>query len=185
MLLKRAPAPVAVSSEETGRPSGVSSELTPAPLLKSAAEPTAVLKFASVLLRSESKPIAVLCMPVVTLKRAFCPSAVLLTGREPGGSGVSGGLTACAIGQNAKQTISSKVTNQPRNDGAWVIGFLRFAFKHEIVLRVIIFMMPGFSRCSQFFEIRRIAYECYCPIPTLSVKAERRCTLWHSPINAL
>jgi hypothetical protein len=96
-----------------------------------------------VLLRSASKPTAVLNVPLVRFKRAFCPSAVLPPGKAGLGTGASGGLTACAIGQSAKQPISSAMTNQPRGGDAWFVRFPRFALNDEVVLRMVVFMVWG------------------------------------------
>src|SRR6266545_944976 len=151
VLLKSAPAPVAVFST--------------AELLKSAPAPIPVQRLPSVILSSEYTPIPVLYTPVVRLPRARYPSARLAPGQP--GSGESQAARVC--GENAKQTITSGMRNKPRGDGAWFIGFLSFTLRDVRVRRIVFFIVFGFSRAGGFLEIRRIAYEFYCPVQRSSV----------------
>jgi hypothetical protein len=96
---------------------------------------------------------------VVTLARALVPSAVLNEPPTLPGSGVS---WACISWQSAKHTITSGIRNEPRNYGAWFVGFLKFALNDVIFSRIFFFIIRGFSRACGFLGIRRIAYESYC-----------------------
>jgi hypothetical protein len=71
------------------------------------------------------------------------------------------GSTACAPGESATQAITSRIRNEPGGEGAWFIGFLRFALNDVSVWRIIFFIICGFSRLAWFLGIRRIAYEFY------------------------
>jgi hypothetical protein len=92
LLLKSAPAPVAVFSSEVAA--------------KSAPAPVAVLKLPVILVFNENQPTAVLYVPVVRLRRVCCPSAVLPPGYPPSGAG----LTARAIGQIIKVIRTDRTT---------------------------------------------------------------------------
>jgi hypothetical protein len=111
------------------------------------------------MLSSEYVPIPVLYRPVVRLPRARYPSAKLPPGQP--GSGESQAARVC--GENVKQAITNRMRNEPRGDGAWFIGFLRFALRDVSVWRIVFFIIFGFSRVGGFLRIRRIAYEFSCP----------------------
>ena len=142
-----------------------------------------MLKLPSVLLRSENQPNAAFATPVVTLRRALVPSAVLNVPPTDPGSGVSGAGAACAPGKNARQTISSGMSKEPRCEGASLLEFLRVALEDVTVLRIIFFIVSRSCRARGFLEIRRITYECSCPTLLFSVKKADRKTLCLSQIS--
>src|SRR5207245_1828782 len=85
VLLKRAPAPIAVFCSAVVFKASV-------------AAPSAVLRLPVVLFSSEKKPTPVLNVPLLSASSAACPSAVLPPGYPPSG----GGTTACAGCKSAK-----------------------------------------------------------------------------------
>ena len=187
MLLRRAAVPTAVFSvaivlnKSAAAPNAV---LLDPELKRSVPAPTPVLKPPSVLLKSEYQPTAVFAEPVVRLKRAWSPSAVLNPDKAVSGAAVTFSGAACAVSKSGKQQISSGMRSEAHCQDAWFVEFLRFVLNDVSVLRIIFFIVCGFSRTHGFLGIRRITYECSCPALPFAVKKADRKTPCPSQISA-
>src|SRR6266508_3886920 len=122
--------------------------LKPVVLAKSALTPTAVLEPTPLSFWSALTPTAVSPLPLTLAKSVNAPTAVLLKGFAPG-SGVS--VALCTCWQSAKHTRISGMRNERHDNGAWFIGFPRFALTDWSFLRSIVFIVCPFLHPSRFF----------------------------------